>query len=102
MPVLVIRRGDGWGDRFRSYDVLVDGARRGLVRAKQAISIELPAGEHTIELRIDLYSSPMLPVTLSEAGLTLECGPNRHPLLAGLALLKPRHWIYLRPVTAGP
>ena len=58
--------------------------------------------DRVARVRIDLYGSPTLPVTLSEAGLTLECGPNRHPLLASFALFKPRHWIYLRPVAAGP
>ena len=96
MPVISIRRSGGWGDRFRAYQVWVDGQRHGDIRANGAVEVDLPPGEHTVELRIDAYGSGKVPVVLEEGGVALECGPNRHPLLAVFALFRPRQWIYLR------
>jgi hypothetical protein len=79
---LRIHRAGGFSDRARAYRILVDGERAGEIRAKATSVISLPAGEHTVQLKIDWGTSRELTVRVSpDEPIDLHCR-GRNPLLA--------------------
>lgn len=68
---LVIYRLPGTRDRARSYNIEIDGARLGRIREDEEWTTRLPAGRHTVRLRVDWVGSPtvtadVLPDEVSE------------------------------------
>jgi hypothetical protein len=94
--VEVSRDRGGYRDRLRAYRVLIDGTEVGRIRAGQRASYEVPAGHHTVELRVDWASSPTLEADLAEAEiLKLSCGPSGRAAMALFDLFRPHSWIRL-------
>jgi hypothetical protein len=83
MAEIVIRRPSAWGDKMRSYRIVVDGDHVGTVGENAEARIAVKPGRHTVRLKIDWCWSPPLEIDV-DAGMqrTLECGPNAHPFLA--------------------
>ena len=98
MNSIKIRRATGWQDKLRAYKILLDGVVVGEI--KQGCQVDLPAtaGAHTVQLKVDWCSSPLLRVEVeSEKELTLECGPNAKLLLSLLYVtFLCRRYIWLR------
>lgn len=57
MPSLVITRGSGYADCLRRYRVLIDGELAGVVAPRGDLRVEVGAGEHVVEARIDWCGS---------------------------------------------
>src|SRR5437867_1769407 len=53
----VRRRKGGWWDRFRAYEVVVDGTRIGEIRRDQSRTWNLEPGTHELHLEIDWCKS---------------------------------------------
>lgn len=62
----VERRAGGYIDRGRKYKVLVDGEPRGKVGAGEDVVIEVAAGSHEVQLKIDWARSPVVSVEVAE------------------------------------
>jgi hypothetical protein len=77
MPDLVLRRGHGYRDIFRAYRIFVDGRKVGKISENSEVRIQVSAGKHSVQLKIDWCSSRELVVSVT-AGLStvLQCGPN--------------------------
>jgi hypothetical protein len=77
MTDLVLRRNDGYRDKFRAYRIIVDGREVGKINRNDWVRIPVSAGKHTVQLKIDWCNSRELVISVA-AGLStaLECGPN--------------------------
>lgn len=50
---ITIKRDSGYADRFRSYQVIVDGETIGSIADGQSKSFSIKPGAHTLRLKID-------------------------------------------------
>ena len=87
MPDLIIERGRAFGDRFRPYRVMVDGAQRGLVRHGETLRLPVEPGEHTLQIRIDWTGSREVAFRAGDAPVRFTCRPAWNPLLALVAVV---------------
>lgn len=62
--LIVERPKGGWQDLLRSYTIRVDGSKIGSLRRGQSVTLELPAGSHVVDARIDWSGSPELTVEI--------------------------------------
>ncbi|MEH3077854.1 MAG: PEGA domain-containing protein [Quadrisphaera sp.] len=65
MPTISIRREYGSG-LLRRMKVLVDGQPVGWLRNDSTIDVEVPAGTHSVQVRMDWQRSAPVTMTLSE------------------------------------
>jgi hypothetical protein len=96
--ILLRRKAALWADRFRDYEILVDGEPAGAIGNGGEIRIPVPPGRHTVRMKIDWAWSPEVTVE-AEAGTerVLACGPNAHPLLVLLYItVLAKHYLWLR------
>jgi hypothetical protein len=102
-PIFVTRDKRAWRDRLRKYRIVVDGRMSGKIARAETVVIDVPPGEHQVELRLDVFAgSRPLTVSVPSDGVHLVCGPNYEtfPLLATVfALFRPKQWAYLKVVT---
>jgi len=74
---LTIRRPSQYADKARVYRILVDGAPSGTIKSGGELSLELTAGEHVIQARIDWCRSNALKIVVGSGAPTeLEVGSN--------------------------
>ena len=66
----ISRAPGGYTDRGRAYQVLVDERAAGELRTGESLAVDVPAGKHGVQLRIDWCRSPTLE-------LELELAPGR-------------------------
>jgi hypothetical protein len=73
----------GRADRLRAYQVEVDGRAVAGVRAGESTELRLPAGEHTVRLRLDWATSRRLALRLADGEVVrLRCWPRANPVTA--------------------
>jgi hypothetical protein len=72
---LSITRRPHWLDRSRDYHVQLDGRSLGTLNAGETQEFEIPAGSHSLEVRVGKCTSPLRMLSL-KAGETIafECG----------------------------
>ena len=75
---------NGWDDGARAYLVYIDGKKAGEIREGETKQFDVSEGAHTLQLKIDWCSSPVLEFTAKE-GKTVyaECAPAKKPFLIG-------------------
>jgi len=69
-----------WTDTWRSYELLVDGKVRGMVRQGKTLEIDLTPGDHRVQMKIDWGTSPELVVS-GDRDVALRCRANSNPFL---------------------
>lgn len=77
----VQRTGQGWFDRARAYEIVVDGSVKGTVRCGRELSVALPPGAHTVQARLDWTASEKVRVHLGPGAtvrMTVEPRGVRH------------------------
>jgi hypothetical protein len=75
--LVISRKRGGWGDRARSYDVLVDGERTTKIKHGQRVELPVPQGQHELCLKIAWCTSQ--PMTFAaQPGEVIEffCEPG--------------------------
>ncbi|MEC1403213.1 hypothetical protein [Bacillus subtilis] len=87
-------------NKLRGYSVLIDGAEMGTIRDGGRLRIDLPPGEHVIQVKIAWCTSPTLRFTLAEGEvLKFRCGsPIRgwKLLLALFSVLgRPENYLFI-------
>lgn len=85
---------------MREYSVLIDGAEMGTIKDGGRLRIDLPPGEHVIQVKIAWCTSPTLRFTLAEGEvLKFRCGsPLRgwKLLLALFSVLgRPENYLFI-------
>ena len=98
----VDREPGGYTDRARAYKVLIDGEERGTVKHGEGVEVEVPAGSHEVQMKVDWATSPALEVTLGEGERAeFRCAPNATPMTAIFyAFFKRGNYIRLERATA--
>lgn len=78
------RSDDGWVDRYRAYEVIVNGQKRADLRRGEQRTIEVGSGQIVVVVKIDWCSSHPLTIAEPEAGseLRIHCRPSN--LMAAL------------------
>jgi hypothetical protein len=72
---IVLHRSKSYRDRFRKYEVLVDGKQIGHISAGEVKIFAVPPGEHELELKIDWKGSPVLNLKIAPGDrLHFACG----------------------------
>ncbi|MCY4516786.1 MAG: hypothetical protein OXB99_06070 [Acidimicrobiaceae bacterium] len=94
---LVLERIHHYRDTIRSYQVLIEGQRVGLIRDSNTESFVLRPGSYTLRLQLLWIFSPKIVVELPEGGQTrMVCGPNGGILHAWRLFFAPTTAIFLR------
>jgi len=62
-----LTRTQQWFGRFRGLAVLVDGEKRARLRCGQTVELEVPAGEHVVQVAMDWCRS---------TPLSVDCAPG--------------------------
>ena len=70
-----------WQDRLRAYTLLVDGEAKGSIKQGETLEIDLPPGDHRVQMKIDWATSPELAVS-GARDVDLRCRANASPFLA--------------------
>jgi hypothetical protein len=95
LPKLIITRQSAWSDRLRSYSISIDGVQSGQINNDARVELEVPEGNHRVQLSVDGYKSPVLEVSVS-GDVHLTCKANVKPLFALFALIfQQNNWIKL-------
>jgi hypothetical protein len=99
--IVVDRPKKGYRDMLRAYKVLVDGQVAGEVRRGQQIRIEVPAGQHEVQMAIDWTTSPSGPLNLAPGEqAVLVCRPGGSAATAGIDMIfNTDSWIALERVS---
>lgn len=71
------RRAGYANSRFGSFQIVVDGAVRGKIRAAHVVDLALPVGPHVVQVRVSrFWRSPTLRICVEpDTILSLECYP---------------------------
>jgi hypothetical protein len=70
-----------WTERFRSYRILLDGARVGSIKRGQTVLLKTEAGQHTLQVAIDWGRSQPVEVSLGPGEeLRMRCWSNAKPM----------------------
>ena len=93
MAYVTMRRGKGWVDLLRSYEIVIDGEVVATVRAGQTVTVPVVTGSHTLRVRIDWCGSEEIGFEV-RAGehIKFECGSN----LNGWRVLIGFYYIFAR------
>lgn len=75
--MIILTRRNSYVDKFRKYELIIDGKKCGKIRNNSEIKINLTEGTHTLYLLIDWCKSNELVITINEnEDVLLECYPN--------------------------
>lgn len=89
--IVVTRPAEGYVDRLRSYEIVVDGSARATLRRGEEVRVPVAAGRHTVRARIDWARSGDVEVTLGgEDTAFFLCQPG-----FGFSLLRPTALLYV-------
>lgn len=105
---LVVERAAGYlRDALRLYVVVVDGRRAGKLASGGVLLLDVAAGTHVVQIKIDVFRSRRLSVDCLEASqVKLTCRPrDSSPLVIDDLILGAagrRSWILLEEVSASP
>ena len=77
MASLTLIRDTGYVDAARAYKVLIDGAVVDRIKQGATLQLEVPPGEHQLQMKIDWCSSkPVLFTVANNEGLTFHVRSN--------------------------
>ena len=95
---LTLARGVEPTNYFRKYIVFVDNAVVGEIGSGETKHFELPAGNHTISVKIDWCKSKPFEFEISDGKNTrLQCGANYNNWKCMfMHAIKPAHWVYVK------
>lgn len=69
--IQVFRPATRWRDRARKYEFLVDGTQHAKIAHGQTVRLDVPAGRHSVEAKLDWKKTPALELDIAE-GETAE------------------------------
>jgi hypothetical protein len=77
------RPAEGYADRLRAYQVVLDGTKVRSIKRGQTCTIETQPGRHELHLKLDWTRSRSVTLDIGpEQEAHLRCRPNASPLLA--------------------
>jgi hypothetical protein len=66
MATIQFTRPKEWSSRTRSYGIYLDGNKIGLLKNDTTLSIDVTAGNHLLNAKIDLFGSPEIAIEIKE------------------------------------
>ena len=66
MPKIFIKRNSEYANKFRTFDLYLNGTKVSEINDAQLITLDIPEGKYILEARIDWCSSQPLTLQLSE------------------------------------
>jgi hypothetical protein len=66
MAIINIQRAHSFTNRWRDYEIIIDGKAVGMISPNETKAFDVSKGQHTITAKIDWCSSPDLIVELDE------------------------------------
>ena len=64
MSIIRIKRQLQWFDALRKYNIIIDGSKAGTIAPGKTVDFPVEAGNHTISVKIDWYSSPNMSINI--------------------------------------
>src|SRR6476661_2145027 len=100
MAILRIRRADEFADNFRSYSIVLDGAKLGEIKRGETLEFPIPSGQHQLSMKIDWCRSNMIQFAASDSDVLVFLARPKVKESGGLtalyyALIKPNEYIVL-------
>jgi hypothetical protein len=100
MSTLRIRRADEFADNFRSYSIMLDGAKLGEIKRGETREFPIPSGQHQLSMKIDWCRSNMIQFAASESDVLVFLTRSKVKESGGLtalyyAFFKPNEYIVL-------
>lgn len=90
----MLSRAKGSRDGLRDYVIRLDGETVGRIAEEHSVSLEVPPGEHILQLTLDWAKSPPLHVTVDQSQtLQTFCQPG--PYSPWSVFFRPGHYIAL-------
>ncbi len=69
MPQLFIKRNSEWANRFRSFDLVLNGNIIAEIKDDQLLTLELPKGSYQLKAKVDWCGSNLLSFELQEGDI---------------------------------
>lgn len=98
MPLVKIHREKQYADNLRAYEIFVNGAKAGEIRAGSSVSLPLENGASRIFLKIDWCRSNEIELNLRDAETAdLYCG-NKAGVILGIyyIVFAPDRYLWLK------
>ena len=104
MVVITVRRGTSYADRFRAYNIVLDGAVIGKVKRGESVELQASPGHHAIMLKIDWCRSNEVEFNVGlDEKIYFECGSSLTGWKVLLAIfyliLLPHKYLWLQQVS---
>lgn len=97
---ITVRRTTSYADRWRAYEVKVDGVVVGSVRARESVTVPVNPGKHSLVLRIDWCGSEQIDFEVQPGEhVFFDCGSLagwRIVLAIFYILFRTREYLWLR------
>jgi len=87
MATVVVQRSRTYINRFRQIDLYMDGQKVGSIANGQALSFAIPPGPHTLQAKLDWWSSPVKTFTAVEGTTTFSLDGFRQHRVVMVSLL---------------
>ena len=76
MSMLKLSRTSEFANWLRAYKIFIDGSEVARIRNGKEVTLDVPAGRHSMHLEIDWCSSNAVEFEMGDADLDFECGSN--------------------------
>jgi hypothetical protein len=84
MASIEVKRGKGFKDALRAYQIELNDKTIGTIKVGESLSFDIPPGKHCLRMKIDWCSSSYLNFEITDRQtLHFECG-NNAPMFAEL------------------
>lgn len=95
MSILRIRRADEFADHFRSYSIMLDGAKLGEIKRGETREFLISSGQHQLRMKIDWCGSNTIQfaATSENDALTFSARSN----FTGLAIFAVLYFMIFQP-----
>ena len=85
-----------WADRYRAYEIEIDGRPAGVLRRKDSLHVPVRAGVRKVRARIGGTGSPVTEIEAKDGTTTrVQVGPA--PGLAAQKLFRVDGWLLIAP-----
>ncbi len=74
--MVTLKRYSYYADKLRVYRVLLDNVEIATIGDGEIINLNIPDGDHKLQLKIDWASSDVLSFTKNSLDIQFECGSN--------------------------
>ena len=69
MPKIIIKRNSEWANKYRSFDLYLNGKKISEIKDKELLTFEIPEGKYILEAKIDWCGSKPVNLELAEDDL---------------------------------